>query len=581
MLSYFNHISVLLIHIFWDNYYFHSFTLLVTNYSFSIPYILLFIILVGVINQFRLFKSEHPLPVKYHFLFAMISSIRLIPFLISTYWLLFTVLVNYCILYEDGVSDIGTLFYSFVYFLPLYLVLSVYTFTKATYTPFLRGYLARNYFQRLNELSSDYQLKNSGRVIYKPEGVARETKMYQVEPHFKDGCLFHGLDSQDNPIYTDFKKSMDGHFSIIGGTGAGKGVLTRMYLAQVIKEDVSVFVFDPKPDNFMYDACFTFAEDNGKKMHVIDLDEEVAQISIFAGVGKKEFTNIFLSALELNSQKGTNARVYAERAERAIYGIAKDIYEEGITPVDLYKRISNSTYVEEETIANLFFYLQECQVFNAKNGLSFLDLVNSGDVVFIRCSDSKENDVARVNTQILFTSFFQRVGRRDQNTAKQCMCVIDEFKFIMNSTIMNNLATIRDQKCSLVFNFQDISNFTTSPNKALHKPEYAQELISNSHFVAMHNASEIRLIELIQSRCGRREYDKPMEEDISDVEGASKTSTDRRWTKHVEYNLTKDEIATGGKRTAILLSSLIDGDGYARIHTHFVDTRSYTFKISG
>jgi hypothetical protein len=287
------------------------------------------------------------------------------------------------------------------------------------------------------------------------------------------------------------------------------------------------------------------------------------------------------SALELHSQKQTNARVYAERAERAIYGIGDSIFKDNITPVELYNAISSSPeFCEEESLVNLFFYLQDCRVFNTKDGLSFKELIESKDVVLIRCSNAKTNSIARSITQIVFTSLFESIGRRDKETGTQCVVVIDEFKFIMNTAIMDNLATIRDQKCTLIFNFQDISNFTTSPNQALKNPAYAQELLSNSHFIAVHNVSDPKLIRLIQSRCGKKSYDKQSEEDISNSGGGSETSTDRRWMKHTEYALTEDEIGSGEKRTAILLSSLLEGDGYARIHTNYINAEKCQFKIT-
>ena len=51
------------------------------------------------------------------------------------------------------------------------------------------------------------------------------------------------------------------------------------------------------------------------------------------------------------------------------------------------------------------------------------------------------------------------------------------------------------------------------------------------------------LIRLIQSKCGKKSYDKQSEEDISNSGGGSETGTERRWMKHTEFALTEDEIA--------------------------------------
>ena len=44
---------------------------------------------------------------------------------------------------------------------------------------------------------------------------------------------------------------------------------------------------------------------------------------------------------------------------------------------------------------------------------------------------------------------------------------LDEFKFIMTTAVINQLATIRDFKTTLMVNFQSFTNFETSPNKAM------------------------------------------------------------------------------------------------------------------
>jgi hypothetical protein len=57
---------------------------------------------------------------------------------------------------------------------------------------------------------------------------------YDPRKYFKDGQLFHGLNENKKPVYTDLIASLDGHICITGGSGAGKGVLTRNYLSQFI-----------------------------------------------------------------------------------------------------------------------------------------------------------------------------------------------------------------------------------------------------------------------------------------------------------------------------------------------------------
>lgn len=581
----FNHSSHVVLVAIWSVSWLKWLTVLIEHRLITMFWLLLFIFVVAGLNQINNFASqneEHPLPLKIKMPLSVLPVLIYLPFILASYWLVFNFMLDFNVLYANHFAGWSGILVDAIFFIIFYFLLGIYTFCKADATPFLKRIINQKIINPLNQLSVEFQLENSGRVIYRPEGTPRSTKNYEVSPYFKEGKLFHGIDLNNAPVYSDFWKSMDGHFTVIGGTGAGKGVLTRIYLAQTIGQPITNFIFDPKPDHYMYIAAVEFAKQHDKKIHVIDLDRELPQISLFKGVNKLEFRNIFISALELHSQKQTNARVYAERAERGIFSIAERIYKDNVTPMELHAAIANDPQLqEEESLVNLFYYLQECKVFNTKEGLSFKELVESGDVVLIRCANAKTNSIARSVTQIVFTALFETIGRRVRENAKQCVVVIDEFKFIMNTAIMDNLATIRDQKCSLIFNFQDISNFTTSPNPALKNPAYAQELLSNSHVIAVHNVSESALIKLIQEKCGRKNYDKHFEEDVSAVGGGRDTSNDRRWTQHTEFSLTADEIASGGKRTAIILSPLLDnGDNYARIHTDIIKTENYEFNIT-
>ena len=451
--------------------------------------------------------------------------------------------------------------------------------TKFDAIPFLKATIDRTIIQKLNAISIDYQAKNTKRTVYHPDGVERITHNFNPVPYFREDQLCHGLDEQKKPVYTDFTQSLDGHFTIIGGSGMGKGVLTRMYLYQFFQKDITTFIFDPKPDDFMFDACVQFAQSNHKGIYIIDMDSQTPQISLFKSVSANQFRNIMTAALELQKLKNTNARIWANRTEMALHKIAQEIYYENITPLEIVKALEeNSALVEDsEDTKHLFTFLNDYQIFNTKSGLNLKEIIESGNIVYIRCAKAKTNDTSRQQAQILFTALFEHINTRNHHTATQCAVVIDEFKFIMNTAIMDNLATIRSQKCALIFNFQDISNFTTSPNEALRNPAYAKELLSNSHMIAIHNANDIELIGLIQQRVGRKTYHKPFEDDKSNTGGAGETSASRRWTRHTEFILTENEISTGGKRTAILLSPLLPGK-MARIHTDIIPTAQQVFK---
>ena len=551
---------------------------------------IVFMILLSITNKVRSYAPDsktRPLPANIKLLKMMGCTITfgfMLIFIFSLVYNLIEFLYFYSISNTISNNMNNTSYAESI--LISYALLFLYTLSMTLFyrhkssLPFVGNLTDKYIISKLDTISTGFYAKNSNKKLYNPEGKERNSKNFSVDKFMKHGFLFHGLDDSNKPIYTNLSKSMDGHFTIMGGTGCGKGVLTRMYLQQTISHDITNIIIDVKPDHHLYDSCLAFSQKNGKKIYTIDIDSTSPQISLFESINYTAFAQIIISSLELEHLKNTNAKVHAVRQEEAIYEIAKNIFTNNITPNEILEKFKIFPELIKDDVVKAFFNaLDRAGLFNTKNGLNLKSLIESGSVIYIRCSNAKRNSNTRNILQTLIMTIFEHINSRNPLNSKQCLLFIDEFKFSMNSSIMDNLATVRGQKCSLVFNFQDISNFMTSPNHALRNKCYPQELISNSHFIAIHNISDIELISLIQERCGLTEFDKSFEHVDATTAGTNETSHSRKWTKHIEYKLTKNEIQNGEKRTAILLSSMFN-EGYIRTHTDFTPVNSSTFKIS-
>jgi hypothetical protein len=550
---------------------------LIVIFAFS----MLFISAINQVKNFSPTAEDKPLPLKFKLIINLLNLFKYVIWCLFVYWIIVNAMLYYISEYKNNFDTIYDLTPAIFLFIETTFI-SLFVWTGTDKIWIWKSYIDRKIITPLNKISIDFQEKNDGRERYNPDGIKRKTKDYDVKKYIKDGLMFHGLNENNKPVYTDFWESLDGHYTIMGGTGFGKGVLTRIYLYQTIKADVTNIIIDPKPDTYMYDACCSFAKEHNKNIHIIDLDSKTPQVSLFKDLDKESFIKIVLASLEFSPQKQSNAKIHAVRGESSIYDIADIIYKENITPNELRLMLQEYPDLLNDDSLKLFFRLLErAQVFNTKKGLRLKSLIESKDIIYIRCKDSKTLESARDITQILIMTIYEHINNRNNRNATQCVMVIDEFKFVMNTVIMNNLATVREQKCSLIFNFQDTSNFITSPNYSLRNEKYATELLSNSHFIAVHNASDNNIIHMIQERCGEKQFDKFIEEDKSNAGGGRETSNERRWSKHTEYKLTKKEISTGQKRTAILLSSLLNGsDEFTRIHTDYLNTDSYDFHIT-
>lgn len=556
-----------------------------TSNGLLLFYAVISILFVAFTNQLKTFSPNselRPLPFTYRQAINLLTLSKFLILALFLYWFLINTMYYYKWTYQYNFKNYQIYLYNFLFLTAETTLIILMTVTRIHKIPIFKAFIDRKVIKKLNKISTNYQMKNTGRKLHNADGIKRKTIDYDVKKYIKKNSLFHGLNEIKKPVYTDFLQSFDGHFTIIGGSGMGKGVLTRMYLYQTIKNNITNIIFDPKPDEFMFNACVDFAKQNNKEIHVVDLDKPIPQISLFKDISSSQFRDILTSALELQKLKNSSARIWAGRTEMALHNIAQNIFKENITPAEIKQAFAYFPELikDSEDTLNLFTFLDDYQIFNTKTGLNLKKIIESKDVLYIRCSKAKTNDISRQQAQILFTTLFEHINTRNHQTATQCVVVVDEFKFIMNTAIMDNLATIRSQKCSLIFNFQDISNFTTSPNESLRNPNYANELLSNSHVIAVHNASDMTLIKLIQNKCGKTTYDKSYENDTSNAGGSSQTSHERKWTTHDEFKLTENKIASGEKRTAILLSSLLSNGNFERIHTDIIKTTPHQFKIN-
>ena len=104
-------------------------------------------------------------------------------------------------------------------------------------------------------------------------------------------------------------------------------------------------------------------------MYVIDIDARKPQIQLFAGLNELDFETILVSAMELESQKQSNARVYAQRTEKALIEIAEDLYKQGMTPKDIIKacnKHNTDLLAENQDLEALLRNLSRYKIFNSK-----------------------------------------------------------------------------------------------------------------------------------------------------------------------------------------------------------------------
>jgi hypothetical protein len=521
-------------------------------------------------------SKTNPLPFQKAFI---VKSVYYFYRLLATYYLvtLATTLIIFLLAYETERVDS----FSIDIYIHQTIVFFIFLFGSMIAEKHILGrVIEQNIVNPLNQISNYFNAIKSGKKEYNPDVKRTHSGEYDPRKYFKQGQLFHGLDDRRKPVYTDLRASLDGHICITGGSGAGKGVLTRTYLSQFISYGLSNVVFDVKPDKYLFNLCAEECKRTNKEMYVIDIDVRKPQIQLFAGLNELDFETILVSAIELESQKQTNARVYAQKTEKALIEISEKLYRQGMTPKEIIKACdthNTNLLAENQDLEALFRNLSRYKVFNSKKAPTIQQILNQNAVLYIRGASAKENMASSLILRLLFQTITKEVQYNDLQTS----IFLDEFKFIMTTAVINQLATIRDFNTTLMVNFQAFSNFETSPNKAMNNKAYGRELLDNMHIFALGNTSDMETIEIVQKKGGQTIYDRAFEVEEADLGGASVTSSERRYTKHTDYKLTQNEISNGAKNTMILLApALFKDKEFEKISTHYIKTDNYQFGIS-
>lgn len=96
-------------------------------------------------------------------------------------------------------------------------------------------------------------------------------------------------------MYLPLKDWQIQHADIIGSNGAGKGVATGILLYQSILAGESVFIMDPKDDEWAPHLYRKACEDAGKSFFLIDLRKPEHQLNLIEEITADELEELFIA----------------------------------------------------------------------------------------------------------------------------------------------------------------------------------------------------------------------------------------------------------------------------------------------
>jgi hypothetical protein len=126
-----------------------------------------------------------------------------------------------------------------------------------------------------------------------------QTKDFNPLSYFQNKNIFFGCDEHEKPIYIEQKTFFASHIQLMGCTGSGKGVTAACLAAQLIKQHISVIIFDPKRggDEWTPHVLKTIAEQAGRKFHLLNLQADKPQINLLKNISQDELNELLQAGM--------------------------------------------------------------------------------------------------------------------------------------------------------------------------------------------------------------------------------------------------------------------------------------------
>lgn len=288
---------------------------------------------------------------------------------------------------------------------------------------------------------------------------------YDPRPFFKrsKGC-FVGKDDEGNPIYIPWGKIRETHIQVMGATGSGKGVWLSAITYQCILAGEGLFWFDPKGDRFSPKLMHAAANRAGKPFFFINLNpDQPPQLNIFSDARAYEIAELFVAGFDLQS-KGTDGDFHRGKDEDAAYYSAELIERMGDQSFsNLIAAFTDvESIIEQENFWRHFLKLGRLQVFNTNSGLSLVDAVEKGAVVYV--VGSTTNPEVKMAQKMVLVRLLQIISKRDRSNKNPPEAVIlDEFKHLLSPAALTALGAIRDFDSHFFLAHQSIGDLNSCP----------------------------------------------------------------------------------------------------------------------
>ena len=271
--------------------------------------------------------------------------------------------------------------------------------------------------------------------------------------------MFLGVGVDGEAITIDRTTWKSSHVQIMGPPGTGKGIQAGVTLTQSLKYGDAVYVFDPKNDEWAPSVFSAACQRAGVPFQYIDLNEPVAQINPLLNSTSEDVAEMLYAGLEL-SRTGSESDFYRLDDRKAARLAADFVKTDPVTLLEIANLAKSSSEGGLMTGAKAFFAamdeIGELPCVQTHEGVDLAGPLNTGGCIYI--VGSMRNDPIVILQKMLFVRIVQIVeGTR--NRKRHCSIFLDEFKYLLSSTAVNALGSIRDKGCNILLAHQSLGDF--------------------------------------------------------------------------------------------------------------------------
>lgn len=331
------------------------------------------------------------------------------------------------------------------------------------------------------------------------------TASFDPRALYAPGQVFTAVNDNRTPARIPTRTFLETHKCVIGATRFGKGVTFQGWADQAILRGDSVWMFDPKGDEFLPVIMRARAKELGRPFVLVDLKDLGHGTWSPLEHGSLEERAVRMTELLGLKERGTDADHYKALSTRVLREVLAQSPRTNLG--NLLKGVAGTKLDEDQTKA-LLSPMAKLERFAARRGLSPKagrglnveeSLTNNAVVYIIGSIDDADITLA---TRLLLTELVQAATRMKANRTSPLTIFVDELKFLASETITRVLAAAASANINMTVAFQSFADMLSPDDKTLDGRAVLQSVLTNCQVKMIFGGTDAETAEWVAAASG-------------------------------------------------------------------------------